>query len=127
MHSLSDRYSLRRTELLAARAREMRFAPTPSEERLWQALRGRRLGVQFRRQVPIGRYIVDFLAPAVKLVVEVDGDYHAGRAKADGRRDAALEKAGYRVVRVKAEAVMREFGAAVEEIRAALVPARAEP
>ena len=76
--------------------------------------------MQFRRQVPIGRHIVDFLAPAVKVVVEVDGGYHAGRAKADRRRDAALEKAGYRVMRVKAEAVMGELGAVVETIRAAL-------
>ena len=70
MHSVSDRYSLRRREVLAARARGMRVAPTPSEERLWKVLRGRRLIVQFRRQVPIGRYIVDFLAPTVKLVVD---------------------------------------------------------
>ncbi len=99
----------------------MRFAPTDSEQRLWEQLRGRRLGVQFRRQVPLlGKYVVDFLAPAAKVVVEVDGGYHAERVKADARRDAALQSAGYRVVRVSADAVMGELGAAVEEIVEAL-------
>ncbi len=96
----------------------MRCAPTPSEQRLFEALRGRRLGVQFRRQVPLlGKYVVDLLAPALKVVVEVDGAYHARRAKADARRDAALRKAGYRVVRVSADVVMRELGTALEEVR----------
>ncbi|MBK9002254.1 MAG: DUF559 domain-containing protein [Myxococcales bacterium] len=56
--------------LIIARAREMRFALTDTEEMLWRELRGGRLGVAFRRQVPVGRYVVDFLAPSVKLVVE---------------------------------------------------------
>ena len=99
----------------------MRFAPTVSEQVLWEALRGRRLGVQFRRQVPLlGKYVADFLAPAVKVVVEVDGGYHAERVQADAQRDAALRRAGYRVVRVSADAVMGELGAAMEEIRSAL-------
>jgi very-short-patch-repair endonuclease len=116
-----DRYSLRRAELLAERAGAMRFLPTVSEQRLWEQLRGRRLGVRFRRQVPLlSRYVVDFLAPVAKVVVEVDGGCHAHRAKADARRDAALQRAGYRVVRVSAEAVMRELGTAVEAVRNAL-------
>jgi very-short-patch-repair endonuclease len=62
---------------------------TPSEARLWSALSARKLGVQFRRQVPLaGRYIVDFCAPSVRLVVEVDGAGHALRRRADARRRA---------------------------------------
>ena len=92
-----------------------------SEQRLFEALRGKRLGVQFRRQVPLlGKYVVDFLAPAAKVVVEVDGGYHAQRAKADARRDAVLQRAGYRVVRVSADVVMRELGSALEEVRSVL-------
>lgn len=72
-----------RPALLAARARDMRFAPTPSEERLWLALQGSRLGVAFRRQVPISRHIADFASVKARLVVEVDGGYH-------GRRDARI-------------------------------------
>ena len=106
--------------LLATRAREMRFAPTASEERLWGAIRGRQLGVQFRRQVPVGRYIVDFLAPEAWLVVEVDGGYHERRAAADARRGGALRRAGYRVLRIESEMVNGELRAAVERIRGAL-------
>jgi len=117
--------STARESLLAARAREMRAALTPSEQLLWVRIRGRRLGVLFRRQVPLlGRFIADFLAPAERLVVEVDGAYHAERGHADARRDAALERAGYRVVRVEAELVMRDVEAVAERIRAAAALSR---
>jgi very-short-patch-repair endonuclease len=100
-----------------------RRALTESEARLWSALRGRRLGAQFRRQVPLaGRYIADFCAPALRLVVEVDGGSHANKQQADRRRDAALAELGYRVVRVTAELVMRDLGAAVAVVRGALWP-----
>ena len=109
-----------RQSLLAARARHMRFEPTPSESRLWQPIRGGRLGVSFRRQVPIGRFIVDLVAPKAGLVVEVDGGYHARRVKSDARRDEALGRLGYRVLHLDAELVMRDTPAAVAQIRAAL-------
>jgi very-short-patch-repair endonuclease len=84
----------------------MRSWLTPSEQALWELIRGRRLGVQFRRQVPIGRFIVDFLAPAQRLVVEVDGGYHARRVVADERRDRVLRRLGYRVLRLPAALVL---------------------
>ena len=94
---------------------------TPSELRLWSALKARQLGVQFRREVPLaGRYIVDFCAPAVRLVVEVDGRCHESRPQADARRDAELLRLGYRVLRVDAALVMRELSAVVALVRAAL-------
>ena len=58
----------------------MRHTPTPSESALWRCLSGKQLGVAFKRQQPIGKYIADFVAPSVKLIVEVDGGYHAARA-----------------------------------------------
>jgi len=61
-------------------------ARSASEAALWRRLRGRRLGVQFRRQVVLGSFVVDFLAPSARLVVEVDGGWHAGRDAADARR-----------------------------------------
>jgi very-short-patch-repair endonuclease len=71
----------------------MRHSLTPSEQLLWARIHGQRLGVVFRRQVPLlGRFIVDFLALTQRLVVEVDGGYHAEQARADARRDAALER-----------------------------------
>jgi very-short-patch-repair endonuclease len=97
----------------------MRHAPTPSEARLFEALRGKRLGVSFKRQVPLlGRYIADLLAPTIRLVVEVDGAYHAERCEADARRERALVRAGYRVLRLDAELVTRDCDAAVALVRA---------
>jgi very-short-patch-repair endonuclease len=79
----------------------MRVAPTDSEAAVWRLLSGSKLGVAFKRQVVIGRYIVDFCAPSIKLIVEVDGGYQRERAKADARRQRELEALGYTVVRVR--------------------------
>ena len=68
----------------------------------------------------LGRYIADLLAPEVRLVVEVDGGYHADRAEADARRDRALQRAGYTVLRVEATAVLHDLPAVLERIRAAI-------
>ncbi len=89
----------------------MREAGTPSERALWHLLRARQLGVHFRRQVPLlGCCIVDFFAPAVGLVVEVDGPYHAepARQRADARRDRRLGKAGFSVLRLSAQLVLEQ-------------------
>ena len=113
--------SVSRAALLEARGRQMRFALTPSEQLLWSRISGRQLGVVFRRQVPLlGRFIADFYAPAVRLVVEVDGAYHAERARADARRDAVLVRAEYRILRFQAESVRCEPDAVVARIRLAL-------
>ena len=110
------------TEILELRARGMRRAQTPSEALLWQQLRAKRLGVVFRRQVVLVRYVVDFCAPSRKLIVEVDGTYHARAcfARKDARRDRVLVRLGYRVVRIPAELVMRDVEAAVALVRGAL-------
>jgi very-short-patch-repair endonuclease len=100
----------------------MRASPTATEQLLWARIRGRRLGVVFRRQVPLlGRFIADFLAPARRLVIEVDGGYHGERTAADARRDAALERAGYRVVHLEAPLVASDISGALALIRAALL------
>ena len=106
--------------IVQQRARQMRFALTPSEAALWAQLSGRKLGVKFRRQVAIGRYIADFCAPAARLIVEVDGAYHARRRAADARRDRALGRLGYRVLRLEAALVMSRLPDAVAQVRDAL-------
>jgi very-short-patch-repair endonuclease len=106
--------------LHSARAREMRLAPTPSEARLFEALRGRRLGVVVKRQVPIGGFIVDLLVPAAMLIIEVDGTSHAGRKRADERRDRKLRRLGYRVLRLEAKLVMKQLEVAVQSVKVAL-------
>ena len=71
--------------LLAERAYALRCNSTRSEQALWQELRANRLGIAFRRQVPIGgKYIADSLAPSIRLVVEVDGGVHQRRHAAPG-------------------------------------------
>jgi very-short-patch-repair endonuclease len=78
-------------------------------------------GVVFRRQVPLlGRFIADFLAPAQRLVIEIDGGYHRQRRRADSRRDAVLARGGYRVLRLDAALVVRNIEAAVALVRGAL-------
>ena len=102
-------------------ARQHRNCLTESEARLWSALNAGQLGVCFRRQVPVGaRFIADFCAPSIKLIVEVDGGYHSRRCAADASRDRKLARLGYRVVRLEAELVLRDLPAAVALVRAAL-------
>ena len=108
------------SDTLAQFASAMRAAPTATEAILFEALRGGRLGAPFRRQVVVGGYIVDFLARRQKLVVEVDGGYHARRERADARRDRKLARLGYRVVRLPAELVQHRLAEAVALVRAAL-------
>jgi len=108
-------------DTLALHAHTMRQAPTDSEARLWRALRSTQLGVAFRRQVPLLGFVADFYAPSARLVVEVDGGYHRRRVNADARRDLKLARAGYRVVRLQAELVMRDLPAAVLAVRRAVI------
>jgi very-short-patch-repair endonuclease len=124
--SPESRSDTRHSQVLHERAHAMRHAPTASEALLFEALRGGRLGVSFRRQVPLaGRYIADLVAPSLRLVVEIDGGYHAARKEADARRDRALARAGYTVLRIQAELVMRDIDQAVARIRAAVDELRA--
>ena len=118
---VAPKLSRHRSALLAQRAMRLRAAPTSSEQRLWGALCGKQLGVGFKRQVPLGgRFIVDFLASRARLVVEVDGGYHALRKAADARRDRALARLGYRVLRLSDELVRSDLPEAVRRIRDAL-------
>jgi very-short-patch-repair endonuclease len=78
----------------------MRHEPTDAEARLWTYLRAHRLeGVHFRRQYPIGTYIVDFCAVKPKLIIEVDGGQHLDQEEYDRERTEYLESKGYQVLR----------------------------
>jgi very-short-patch-repair endonuclease len=110
----------KRKAVLEERAQAMRAAPSWSEASLWRCLKASQLGTRFIRQAPLGRFVVDFLAPAARLAVEVDGPYHARRVTADARRDRVLRRLGYRVLRLPAELVEKDVAGAVELVRAAL-------
>ncbi|MEO6361557.1 MAG: endonuclease domain-containing protein [Sphingomicrobium sp.] len=99
-------------------ARALRRDMTLPEGLLWQALRQRPDGFKFRRQHPIGRYIVDFYCPAARLVIEVDGQVHSmgDRPERDLKRDVWLEAQGLRVLRFAALDVMRERDSVVSAI-----------
>ena len=100
-------------------ARQFRKEPTRSEAILWRALRGKQLdGVKFRRQQPIGPFIVDFYASAYRLVIEVDGPIHEFQREADQVRQELLEMLGLSVLRLKAELVEKDLPAALAIIRA---------
>jgi very-short-patch-repair endonuclease len=105
--------SSRHAGIIAQRAHGMRQSLTPSE----RALRAKRLGVAFCRQVTIGYFIADFVAPSAKLIVEVDGMYRGRRAAADSSRDRKLHALGYRILRLDADLVTNKLAMAVERIR----------
>jgi very-short-patch-repair endonuclease len=109
-----------RKHVLASCARENRLSPSEPERRLWAELSGGKLGVAFRRQVVLGSAIADFFAPAIRLVVEVDGAQHCLRRSADARRDRDLRRLGCVVLRIEAEVVMRDLPAAVAIVREAV-------
>jgi very-short-patch-repair endonuclease len=94
----------------------MRGAPTDSELRLWRLLRDRRLsGFKFRRQVPVGPYIVDFLCVGVKLISEADGSQHA-ESRRDNIRDAYLAGQGWKVLRFWNNEVLQNREGVLETI-----------
>ena len=122
MHSFRTQ-ALHHSLKLRGHAAEMRGRHNAAEIALWQALRAGQQGAWFRRQVVLlGSCIVDFCCPAARVVVEVDGAYHAepARKRADARRARRLVKAGYRVVRLPAELVLADGDGALRLVREAL-------
>lgn len=107
-------------EKLVGYARTLRKQATDAEARLWRRLRGKQLGVRFRRQHPIAGYIVDFYCAEAGLVVEVDGGGHAEteQRRSDERRDRELERRGLQVLRVWNPEVVRKLDAVLEAIHA---------
>src|SRR5207247_8982891 len=96
------------------RAQHLRANMTGVETRMWWRLRARRLGVKFRRQHPIGPYIVDFACCRAKLVVEIDGETH--QKAYDIHRDRWLESLGWRVMRLVLQEIDEGLDAAVDAI-----------
>ena len=102
---------MRAPEKTIRRARDLRHDMTLPEIVLWEALRKKNLpGLRFRRQHPIGAYILDFYCPAARLAIEVDGfaDDTAAQVQHDGRRRAWLAQQGVRVLRIRASDVLSD-------------------
>jgi adenine-specific DNA-methyltransferase len=102
-------------------AREFRKAPTKGEKILWQALRGKKLdGIKFRRQQPVGYFVVDFYNSIYRLVVDVDGPIHESQKEVDRARQEILEALGLVVLRLKSEIVEKNLPTALDMIRKAI-------
>jgi len=98
-------------------AREQRQADIPAEKKLWSILRNRALaGFKFRRQHPIGPYVVDFACPECKLVVELDGESHLDRRNMDEVRTRLIQSEGWKVIRFWNSEVYDDFEAVQEVI-----------
>jgi very-short-patch-repair endonuclease len=95
------------TSSIVQAARSLRQNLTPAEGHLWEALRNKQLmGLRFRCQHPVGRFILDFYCPACKLAIEVDGSIHDLQQAQDEARSKEIESHGYEVLRFRNEEVL---------------------
>ncbi len=114
---MSQHQRWRTTAAIHQHAQDLRRDQTPAERQLWASLRGKQLGgFRFRRQHPIGPFIVDFCCLSPRLVIEVDGNSHAEQVEYDEARTAYLEERGYAVVRFTNEDVQRRLEGVLDEI-----------
>ena len=108
-------------------ARHLRRQMADAERAIWFHLRDRRLrGCKFRRQHPVGPYVVDFVCIEARLVVELDGGQHV-EARGDAVRTGYLRRCGYRVLRFWNNDVLAQAGAVLESIHRALAESRPHP
>ncbi|MGH2524959.1 MAG: endonuclease domain-containing protein [Anaerolineales bacterium] len=120
--SNSPRRRWRTSANVLIRARQLRREMTPAERKLWQRLRRGQLdGARFRKQHPVGRFILDFFCARSKLVIEIDGDTHVTQMEYDAERTQWLsEQKDYRVIRFTNDEVHHNLVAVLERIREAL-------
>jgi very-short-patch-repair endonuclease len=100
------------------RARKLRRNSTDVEMKLWQKLRNRQLGVDFRRQHPAGSFVLDFYCPSILLAIELDGGQHAEQLKRDQQRDAWLAQRGVTMLRFWNSDLTENFAGVVEAVAA---------
>ena len=115
------------TSIRRATAKKLRANSTPHERILWRALRELPTdGTHFRRQAPIGPYVVDFFCPAKRLIIELDGGHHNEdeTAHRDRERQAWLEREGYRVIRFWNSEITADLNAVLERIYVELYGSR---
>ena len=99
-------------------ARKLRRRMTLAEKCLWQALRNRKCGGhKFRRQLPLGRYVVDFACLAPRVIVEIDGSIHNHFQEYDQKRQAQLEKSGFSFLRFTNTQVLHDLQAVLKRIQ----------
>ncbi len=113
-------YQHEHNDEISLRAKKLRQNMTKEEIKLWNFLKNNQLlNLKFRRQVPIGNYIVDFLCHEKKLIIELDGGQHnePENIEYDKQRTAFLEKMGYKVLRFWNNDVWSNFSAVTDKIK----------
>jgi very-short-patch-repair endonuclease len=119
--SRASRLASLRLPSSSMQAKELRSNMSDAESRLWYYLRAKRFrGLKFRRQAPMGRYVVDFLCEEAHLVLEVDGGQHAERVEEDSARTHWLNARGYRVIRFWNSDVWENVDGVLDTLAAAL-------
>ncbi|MBW1744650.1 MAG: endonuclease domain-containing protein [Deltaproteobacteria bacterium] len=109
-------------------ARELRLRATEAEKKLWFQLRHRQIeGFKFRRQQPIGKYIVDFVSFEKRLIVELDGGQHKAQRDEDRARDQFFQEQGFEVLRFWNTEVFENLGGVLEAIRGKLLSPSPNP
>lgn len=101
-------------------ARQNRRAYTPAEDAIWQVIRKEQLGVKFRRQQPVGPYILDFYSAEARLAVEVDGSAHEGLEAYDAKRDEDLAAEGILTLRFTNQEVLSQLDVVVARLQDAI-------
>lgn len=97
-------------------ARELRKNPTDAEKLLWDRLKNTQLGIKFRRQHIINKFIVDFCTIRSAIIIELDGRIHDFRNFADSERTTILENKGYKIIRFKNAEVLYDIDYVVKQI-----------
>jgi very-short-patch-repair endonuclease len=105
--------------MLEENAKNMRNMPTDAERRLWEFLRGKQLGLRFRRQYVVYQYIADFVCLPLNLIVEVDGEVHEHELNAehDALRTRFLESKGFHLIRFRNEEVLTNIEQVIRKIK----------
>jgi very-short-patch-repair endonuclease len=107
--------------VLRQRARDLRKSSTDAERHLWYYLRANRLGFKFKRQVPIGQYIVDFACLEKRLIIELDGSQHMDNQIYDTKRTDWLKAHGFKVLRFWNHDIFQQTASVLEVIMTALL------
>jgi very-short-patch-repair endonuclease len=120
MDTKLDRYKPKKPDYILDMARKMRQKPTVAEETLWQALRRKQIGgLTFKRQAPVGRFILDFYCAPQRLAVEIDGSSHQGKKEYDDHRSRLLDSCGIRILHFTNQDVIYHLDNVIKTITAA--------
>ncbi len=104
---------------LEIKAEGMRANPTETEKLLWEKLRNKQLGIKFRQQYVINKFIVDFCSIKSALIIEVDGKIHINQKEADAERTIILEQEGYKVIRFNNKEILNDIDKVLNKIKEA--------